>query len=876
MKMKRLLAGITLIGLIVVCPIRHLQAQNKETATLKELMKRIELQEGVSFIYESSLRVNVPYNGKTMDTLPLKESLENLFKDTGVSWKMKGNYIILNETKKHFTLNGYVYQKNGESLINATLIDRESGKGTLTNTYGYYSFTLPQGEHSIRFSYVGFKDTVLTVYLDQNLTQNIYLPDLPPLQEVVVESDLNSPIHTTQTGKTTLSKQDLNTEFAVLSSPDLVKSLQMLPGVTSGTELISGLYVHGGNNDGNLFLLDGNPLYQVNHLGGIFSAFNTDIIKTVDFYKSGFPARYGGRLSSIVDVRTNDGDMQAFHGTFSIGLLDGRVQLEGPIVKNKTSFNIAMRRSWADLFTATAFGLRNLSKKHDHLNGRYSFQDINAKVTHRFSNQSRLYLSFYSGNDYMKIRNKSSEEKSIRDEKEEKDQKFKLKWGNITTSLNWNYVFSPKLFSNLTAVYSKNKSNYIYYKDYRLYDENGREKEVNHTKASIYSSINDIGYRMEFDYHPSTLHRIRFGSNYLHHSFRPQNNFTNDITGTKDDRPDTLTQNTSRSYNGNEVTVYAEDDITLLPNMKVNLGVHYTLFNIQNKNYHSIEPRVAVQIGVSKDMSIKFSYVEMSQFVHQLSNTYLNLPTDYWVPTTPKIRPMRSRQLAAGFYAHPTRQLRFAVEGFYKTMSRLIEYNGGNSLTPSIDNWEDLVLTGKGRAYGAEFSFAYTDKKTSAELAYTLSWSERKFPNLNRDNWYPANFDNRHKLNITARHKFTPKIELYAGWTFHTGYRATVATQKVEKPVVLPGGGIRPDLEWVYEKPNNLILPPYHRLDVGINFRRITKRGFERTWNVSIYNTYCRMNPLYAEIIRNGETGFIGKATGVFPIIPSFSYTLKF
>ena len=632
MKMKRLLAGITLIGLIVVCPIRHLQAQNKETATLKELMKRIELQESVSFIYESSLRVNVPYNGKTVDTLPLKESLENLFKDTGVSWKMKGNYIILNETKKHFTLNGYVYQKNGESLINATLIDRESGKGTLTNTYGYYSFTLPQGEHSIRFSYVGFKDTVLTVYLDRNLTQNVYLPDLPPLQEVVVESDLNSPIHTTQTGKTTLSKQDLNTEFAVLSSPDLVKSLQMLPGVTSGTELISGLYVHGGNNDGNLFLLDGNPLYQVNHLGGIFSAFNTDIIKTVDFYKSGFPARYGGRLSSIVDVRTNDGDMQAFHGTFSIGLLDGRVQLEGPIVKNKTSF------------TATAFGLRNLSKKHDHLNGRYSFQDINAKVTHRFSNQSRLYLSFYSGNDYMKIRNKSSEEKSIRDEKEEKDQKFKLKWGNITTSLNWNYVFSPKLFSNLTAVYSKNKSNYIYYKDYRLYDENGREKEVNHTKASIYSSINDIGYRMEFDYHPSTIHRIRFGSNYLHHSFRPQNNFTNDITGTKDDRPDTLTQNTSRSYNGNEVTVYAEDDITLLPNMKVNLGVHYTLFNIQNKNYHSIEPRVAVQIGVSKDMSIKFSYVEMSQFVHQLSNTYLNLPTDYWVPTTPKIRPMRSRQ----------------------------------------------------------------------------------------------------------------------------------------------------------------------------------------------------------------------------------------
>lgn len=875
MNMKILLISVMLISLNVVCPFQSLRAQRKDVLSLKDIMNQIQTKEGVSFVYESSVQVDIPYRGEDWETLPLKKALEVLFRGTGISWKIKGNYIILNKIQRSFTLNGYVYQKNGESLINATLFDQNSGKGTLTNAYGYYSFTLPEGEHTIRYSYVGFQDTTITLHLDRNLTRNIHLADLPPLQEVVVRSDLNSPMHTTQTGKVTLSKKDLNTEFAVLSSPDLVKSLQRLPGVTSGTELISGLYVHGGNNDGNLFLLDGNPLYQVNHLGGIFSAFNTDIIKTVDFYKSGFPARYGGRLSSIVDVRTNDGDMQAFHGTFSIGLLDGRVQLEGPIVKNKTSFNIAMRRSWADLFTATAFGLRNLSKKHDYLNGRYSFQDINAKVTHRFSNRSRLYLSFYSGNDFMKIRTKSSEEDEISAEKEQKNQKFKLKWENLTTSLNWNYVFSPKLFSNLTAVYSQNKSSYIYYKDYRLYNNVGTETEVTHTEASTNSSINDIGYRIEFDYHPSTLHRIRFGSNYLHHSFRPQNNFSQDFTGTKNDRVDTLDRTVSRSYNGNEVTVYAEDEIALLPNMKVNLGVHYALFNVQNKNYHSIEPRIAVQIGVSKDMSIKFSFVEMSQFVHQLSNTYLNLPTDYWVPTTHKIRPMRSRQLAAGFYAHPVRQFRFSIEGFYKTMSRLIEYNGGNSLTPSIDNWEDLVLTGKGRAYGAEFSLTYTEKNTSAELAYTLSWSERKFPNLNRDNWYPGNFDSRHKIDITTRHKFTPKVELYAGWTFHTGYRATVATQKVESPVVLPGRSL-PDLEWAYEKPNNLVLPAYHRLDIGMNFRRITKRGFERTWNISIYNTYCRMNPLYAEVVRKGKNGFIGEATGVFPIIPSFSYTLKF
>lgn len=869
--MKRMLAGLMLVSLAVVCPPKAVKAQEKGGLTLRDMMSRMEAGKGVNFIYESSVKVNTPYNGKGLDSLPLKDALRELFNGTGISWKIKGKYVMLHKPQKPVTMNGYVYQKNGEPLINATLFEPVSSQGTLTNAYGYYSLTLPEGSYLIGVSYVGFKDTTLVVNFGRDLTKNIYLENQLPLQEVVVESDLNSQINTTQTGKISLGRKELNTEFALLSSPDLVKSLQRQPGVNSGTELISGLYVHGGDNDGNLFLLDGNPIYQVNHLGGIFSAFNTDIIKTVDFYKSGFPGRYGGRLSSVVDVRTNDGDMKEFHGSFSIGLLDGRIQMEGPIVRDKTSFNIAMRRSWADLITAPYFAINNILQD-DHLNGRYSFQDINAKLTHRFSDRSRLYLSFYSGNDFMKLSSRTNS--SRLSESEYGVSRFKLNWGNTTTSLNWNYVFSPKLFSNLTAVYSRNTSGFSN-RNSEHYTKEESETGVIYAEDRSRSVIDDIGYRMEFDLRPSTLHHIRFGSNYLHHAFRPQNNYSKNFTGTDEVKPDTLEQNASHFYGGNEFTLYAEDDIAVLPGWKVNLGVHYTLFNIEGKTYHSVEPRLATQIRLNKDMSVKFSYTEMSQFVHQLSNTYLNLPTDYWVPSTRRVRPMRSRQVAAGLYGRITRQLQFSAEGYYKSMNRLLEYNGGYSLTPSVDNWESLVQSGKGRAYGAELSLAYSGRRTSADVAYTLSWSERKFPSFNINQWYPDHYDNRHKLNITTRHKFTKRIEGYAAWTFHTGDRTSIPTQRVENPSF---PGVEPSNQlwmWVYEKPNNQVLPAYHRLDLGVNFRKFTKRGHERIWNVSLYNAYCRLNPLYTEVEKK-DNRFVGKAIGVFPIIPSFSYTLKF
>lgn len=889
MRMKRLLTSLSLVGLLALCPFRPARAQEKEpvAVTRKTVLNRLQDERSMSFVYDASLPVDGPYTGRPVYDLPLESALELLFHGTGITWKIKGRYVMLNKEKKVFTLNGYVYQQNGETLINATVFDRQTGKGTLTNAYGYYSFTLPEGSHRLLVSYVGFRDTVLTVNLDRNLTKNVYLEDLPSLQEVVVTGDLNAPLYTVQTGKVTLSNADLNTEFALLSSPDLIKSLQRLPGVTSGTELISGLYVHGGTNDGNLFLLDGNPIYQVNHLGGLFSAFNTDIVKTVDFYKSGFPARYGGRLSSVVDVRTNDGDMKKFHGVFSIGLLDGRIQLEGPLVKDKTSFNFAMRRSWLDLFTAPAIGIYNLKHKDEPTNLRYAFHDVNAKLTHRFSDRSRVYLSFYSGSDVMKIRSKYIDRFNFMPnaDKEIDDNRFKLRWGNLTASANWNYVFSPRLFANLTLVYARNRTNYQNYSDDRYFKDEA-ETGVVHTDDRSRSAIDDTGYRMAFDYQPSSSHHVRFGTDYLHHAFRPQNNYFRSLTGEGENRLDTLDWNTSHFYDGNELTLYAEDEIRVLPRWKVNLGLHYTFFCIQRKTYHSAEPRAAMQVDLGKGLAAKLSYTEMSQFVHQLSNTYLNLPTDYWVPVTRRVRPMRSCQWAAGLYARLPFRMQAAVEGYYKTMDRMLEYDGGNSLTPAIENWEDCIHRGKGRAYGMEVSLSYAGANTSAELAYTLSWSERKFEVYNQGGWYPDRFDNRHKLNLTVRHRFSRKVEAYAAWTYHTGDRTTAPTQEVESPVFpdqAPAGSQLPvwidrlpNTQWVYEKLNNVRLPAYHRLDIGMNFRHFTKRGHERIWNVSVYNAYSRMNPLYVEVEQKKNGGYVGKATGIFPIIPSFSYTLKF
>lgn len=861
-----------MIFILFACTYLPLNAQTKTVSTVREQMELVQKLHHVNFVYDSSLNLDIIYQGRSILNLNLEASLQELFGTTDIKWELRNKYVLLKKRSK-FTISGYVLQKNGEPLINATIRDVESKTGTLSNEYGFFSLTLLEGKHTLRITYIGFGEKVENVDLNRNILLKVNLKEDYSLDEVLVVGDLNSPINTTQTGKVSFNAHDLRTEYALFSSPDVVKTLQSLPGVASGTEMLSGLYVHGGNNDENLFLLDGTPLYQVSHLGGLFSAFNTDIIKNIDFYKSGFPARYGGRLSSVVDVRTNDGDLKEYHGTFSMGLLDGRIQYEGPIIKNRTSFNIAMRRSWLEAFSAPAFYFRNKSNSDDKITGKYAFHDINAKLTHYFSDISKVYISFYTGNDMLKINNKQIFNDYTEDSDEELYRtNFNLQWGNATTAIHWNYRLSPKLFVNITGIYSRSRSSFNYKKEEQFLNE-GEIMRLTSVDRYNRSIIDDAGYRLEFNYRPGASQHIRMGSNYLFHAFHPQSRILNEYSG-NEMQVDTLRNSSYHFYRGHEFTLFAEDDIALGREWRLNIGMHYTMFKVTDKTYHEVEPRAAIRYLLNEHTALKLSYTEMSQFMHLLSSTYLNFPTDYWVPSTSNIHPMRSRQFAAGLYMRLPYQVNLSVEGFYKTMNHILEYDGKNQLAPSVENWEADVKRGKGRAYGVELALSRHVLKTSMNFSYTLSWSKRKFDDIYRG-WYANKFDNRHKINISVRHQLTQQIEAYAAWNYHSGNKITVPSQYIESPA-LPGINGKKPGQWVYEEPNNATLPAYHRLDLGVNFRKVTKRGFERIWNISIYNAYCRMNVLYAKVDDLSAGKFTSKATGVFPIIPSFSYTLKF
>lgn len=904
------------LALLLFAPqtARQLTAQ-----TLQKEMEKLHRQRGVNFVYDASLNVSRPYKGQPLDGLSLEKALANLFHDSDIDYLAQGRYVLLkrrNEEKttgsenplrpkgndRRHTVSGYVGGENGERLLHATVYDLDSRQGTLSNSHGFYSITLDEGVCHLRFSYVGYADTVIVVDLHRNLHKDVALTMAGSIDEVIVEGDLNAPLLTTQTGKRSLQQNDINTEYALLSSPDIVKTLQRLSGVHEGIELASGLYVHGGNNDENLYLLDGTPLYQVNHTLGLFSSFNTDIVKNVDFYKSGFPARYGGRLSSVVDVRTSDGDMNHTHGSYRIGLLDGAFHLEGPIkwkgersrikagevrgVDFGTSYNIGLRRSWLDLLSRPAFAIaRRFGDPDEQFSMCYDFHDLNAKVTHVFSSRSRMHLSLYSGRDKFT----TDDEYTWQPDNGFGDKdvtKNRFNWGNFNAALNWNYQLSPRLFANFTAVYTHNRAKYSTKENDRSWNDRGEITSVFRNEHGYRSTIYDAGYRSEFDYRPSPHHHIRFGHDYTMHLFRPQTHSELVYYGDETLGDTAATSGTNRHL-AHEMSLYAEDEMALNSRWSVNIGANLNLFDIQRKTFVSADPRMALKWQVSPVFSAKASYTLMSQFVHKISNAFLELPTDYWVPTTKNLRPMRSRQLAVGLYWKPLRRWLLSAEGYLKDTDHLLQYSNWNGIEPPATKWDQDVMDGKGRFYGMELDAEYKTRHVQLTGAYTLSWSKRKYDDFYSD-WYYDKFDNRHKVNLMARINFSEKTDFYAAWTWHTGNRMTFPTQYVRLPDLAEGEDHRADsygydshygissTQFIYEKPNNVTLPAYHRLDLGFNFRHTTKAGHERIWNFSVYNAYCHLNSMWIDVDYTGNGKFRVKNKGFIPIIPSLSYTIKF
>jgi hypothetical protein len=793
------------------------------------------------------------------------------------------------QDKKAYSISGYIYDESSkETLIGSTVLETGLQKGTVSNNYGFYSISLPPGEVSISASYVGYNTGERHFLLAKDTVIDWRLALSTTLQEVVIEARKGalSNVENTQLGAMSLSPSFIKSVPAILGEVDLIKVLQQMPGVSAGTEGFSGLYVRGGNKDENLYLIDGNPVYDVNHLFGFFSTFNADAIKSAEFYKSSFPARFGGRLSSVVDVRTKDGNMQDYHGSFTIGLISSKAQLEGPVIKDKASFNIAFRRTYLDLITTPLMWIVNSQSDNEKNKLGYYFYDLNAKLNYKFSNRSRMYFNWYSGKDAFNVRQEWTYNNSDDHTDSYSENGVKWNWGNELASVNWNYIFNSKLFGNMSAIYSRYNSQIRLYEQWN--NSNNTAEDKGHMDMYYNSGINDIGYRMDFDYTPQPNHAVKFGSNYLFHTFRPEENGTNSSHSYDGAVSGDTTAFHNDKIHAHEWAAYAEDDIAVSSRLKANIGLNFSLFHVEGKTYAGLQPRISTRYLINDGLSLKASYSRMNQYVHLLSSSSISLPTDLWVPVTKNIRPMVSNQYSAAVFYNLKKEYDFSLEAYYKTMDNVIEYRDGSSMFASSANWQERVAMGKGTSYGVEFLVQKPAGKLTGWVGYGLSWTDRQFPNgeINGGRKFYAKYDNRHKVNVVAAYKLSDKVDVNGSWTYYSGNWMTVAMEHYATAPQIPGNPFyhgRSELPY-YEARNNYRMSAYHRLDIGFNFYRPKKNGRMGIWNLSIYNAYCHFNPMMAypgekEII-DAEGNTTTKATmteySIFPIIPSFSYTYKF
>lgn len=901
-------ARVTLVVMMMIFSLSGLQAQtnrvdetrmvtlNMQKASVREILDEIQKQTGVTFSYESSLLSGLQKTTFRADDEALTDCLTRLFANLPVVYKMTGNVVVLKRKPKQVTVSGFVRDKrSAESLIGASVYEAHSRVGTASNNFGFFSLTLPPGDITIRSSYIGYtshqhilngleRDTVLAIELEPSAS----------LEEVVITGQSNDKqsVLSTQMGALEINQQTIRSTPVMFGEADIIKTLQLTPGVSAGTEGTAGMYVRGGNVDENLFLIDGNPVYQINHIGGIFSAFNPEAISGMDFFKSGFPSRYGGRLSSVVDVHTKEGNMKEYHGSASIGLISGNLNFEGPIIKDRTSFNIGLRRTWLDVLSAPAVAIANKITKKDgtRLRARYAFHDLNLKVNHIFNDRSRMYLSLYNGNDVLKGGSTDFPDQDS-DNNYNYDSDVSLRWGNIMATVGWTYVFNNRLFGKVSGVFTRYHSrlrntehDVVGNEGDEDYSDSFRENETN-------TGITDFGLRTSFDYLPASAHHIRFGGDYLVHRFHPEYNRSVAYEKNEETSIEIGQEFANDLLWGHEAGVYAEDDWTLSSAVRLNAGLRFSLFNVQGKTYTGLEPRVSLRWLLDDNLSFKASYSRMNQYVHLISNSFISLPTDAWMPVTRKLKPLISDQVSAGFYYNLNKEYNFSVEGYYKTLDNLLEYRDGHTFTPSFVNWEDKLTAGEGRSYGAEFMVRKETGRTTGWVGYGLSWSDRQFDELNQGARYPARFDNRHKLNIVVMHKISPKVELSAAWSYASGNHVTLSLENYYENGT--GSPTNNDNHYMdasesidyYEGRNNYQLPAYHRLDLGIKIYRPKKKGRMGIWTVSIYNVYSRMNPfmIYKSDKTVPDPGSsygknvpVFKTIGIMPIIPSISYTYKF
>ena len=804
-----------------------------------------------------------------------------------------------------YTISGYVSDAaSGERLIGAAVYDTISHQGTVTNTAGFYTLTLDKTSGAetkavLVASYVGYEPSAVSIQDAEAGSQAVNFALLPAteLQEVTV------------TGHQSVSAPD-NVQMSAVEVPvnqilaipaiggevDVLKAIQLLPGVQNGGEGSAGIYVRGGGPDENLIMLDGAPLYNINHALGMFSVFNADAIKNVTLYKGNFPARFGSRLSSVIDVWQKEGNNTFWHGGISVGLIAGKINIEGPIFSKaqldslkagfspraKTTFNISARRTYFDLFTAPLIAAMTADGDMSIWAGYY-FYDINAKLSHTFSDKDRLSIGIYSGSDveYMRMHQKGI----YSGNNEEMQMSMRYGWGNTLAAIDWQHRINHRLFLRTRVHYSGYRSQLG-----QSMSENMTGPEGAATfeqQMGFNSRINDVSASTQLEYTPNRKHKVQAGLEYIYHHFQPSVQNTM-ILSMGDSAASAFNMDTTignKALHGHEVAAYIEDTWSPVRWFRLNYGARFSMYGIRGKVYPSVEPRVGMRFLVYKDLAIKASYSYMSQYVHLLSNSSLSLPSDMWVPVTHNLPPMRSMQVAAGISYNVLGQVELSVEGYYKRSLNLIEYKEGASYMGYSADWESKVTTGMGWSYGVEFLAQRKIGPVTGWIGYTWSRTMRQFDEINYGKPFHAKYDREHDLSITLQYQITPRIDIAGTWVYATGNRGTLVSQVYVDPEI-------GTVEYFSER-NGYTLPDYHRLDLAINFHFPHKRsengkkgkadGYygkggwlrhaEHILNISCYNVYCHMNPMFVEA--DPYSGKLYQIT-LFPILPSISYHFKF
>ena len=779
--------------------------------------------------------------------------------------------VLLYAQRGSITISGHITDsETGETLIGAGLLTENANvrTGAVTNVFGYYTLTIPRGRYDVQYSYVGYEPVSMSLNFQRDTVINVVMTPSALLEEAVVVATRESGINSTYLGAVEVPIAQVRNTPVLFGEADVLKAIQMMPGVQGGNEGFTGLYVRGGGPDENLILLDGVPIYNVDHMMGILSVFQTEAVKKVTLYKGSFPARYSGRVSSVVDIRTNDGNMKETHGSIGIGFLTDKGHIEGPIIKDKLSYSVSAR-GLHSLFYDPIIRLYLHSQESDLKSLNYYFYDLNGKITWRLSDKDRFIFGAYSGRD--KIGMKYKEE----DDDYYSRTDLGIGWGNDVASVRWNHIFNSRLFSNTTVAFNQ----------YQMLMHTGM-KQKNEDYAYQFdvnynSGIRDWSARIDFDYVPDPRHLIKFGTEYIYHTFSPQIlSAVTFETNEGEQNKESLQYGNPQGYYGHDLSAWIEDDISLGDHFTVNPGLNMSFFYTDSKPYFNLQPRVSAKYALDAGFSFKGGYARMAQYVHLLSSSSVSLPMDLWVPITKDIKPVTSDQFSLGAYYDGLPGWEFSIETYYKAIQNLLEYKDGTITFGSSTGWEDKVEMGNGRSMGVEFMVQKTAGNITGWVAYTLAKSDRIFPDgsINLGERFPYKYDRRHDVNINLTYKLNRRVDFNAAWSFATGGTTTVP---VRKTVVQTPDGNLVEADYVAHR-NNFRLPPSHRLNLGMNVR--TKKG-HGLWNFSVYNVYNYMNPnivlvnfqsVYNPDDQTSERQLVMNKVTILPILPSISYTYEF